>query len=358
MKRLLVVTAVALVLLALQPLSPASAVDSVNVQFIYASAGTQSQQEIQKWTPRPDSVIRGEWRVVVDASTNSSLQSFKVEIVPETSGIPALGPQALTSRSFDLGQTSSHRLTLPWDTTTLTPRNASYRIVARATSHVGTSAQSQVVGVIVDNPPAVPTGADAELVGGAPRITWDPNPEADLLHYHVLRSAGTLGFSKIVTLTSTSFSDTGAPKGVSLRYEVIAVRRSLVSKSGIASSASQPTERLVIPRPVTEEDGPPPAAQIAPPQPGEVRAVEGREVVGARRDVGFEPTLPYSDDASVPPPYNFSDDSELTYAGETSAAPQPGLQLTVHKPPFVAAALLLIGIAAHLALLSRRLLRD
>lgn len=73
-------------------------------------------------------------------------------------------------------------------------------------------------------PPAAP--ADVAVVAGATgaELSWTRNQESDLKEYRVYRSAGTGPFQQIGKPAATpTFSDTGAPSGVALRYRITSV---------------------------------------------------------------------------------------------------------------------------------------
>ncbi|MGH9196560.1 MAG: hypothetical protein ACRD1T_12560, partial [Acidimicrobiia bacterium] len=306
------------------------------------------------YTPPPGSVITDTWRPVVDVSTASSLSSFNLVISAQSPIPEPLGQGSSASKNYPAGATSSDRLTLVWNTRTLTRYNGVYRLVATASSHGGNTESSTIPDIKVENPPVQPVNVTSRVEGEVPVISWSANPEPDLMHYRVYRSADAGSFSSIWTTTDTKLSDPNASKTASLRYQIDAVRRSPVKSSGIASIFSKPTAGLVVA---------PPGAATKPSvidhsNPAPVAAVKPKTVMAKQGNLGFAPVLPYESLELPNAPEATSGGQEETSVEQTPVSqsiPQI-VRSTVYKPPFIAAALLLLVTAMHVLRLAGRLL--
>lgn len=336
---------------------PAGAAGDAWITVQHAPSGA-TEEEARQWTPREGSVLRGNWKTVVDAGAYSSLRSFTVAIQPEDPNTPS--PQgAEESRSYPTGWKGSDRIEMVWDTRTLTPFNAYYKVVASAVSWIEDRREVAVTRLAVDNPPAAPVGVEAALREEVPVLTWKTNKEPDFRRYLVLRSSGTLPFRQIASTAKTTFSDDDAPRGVSLRYEVVAVRASVVDPDGISSQPSKPTPPVTTAAPEGAE-APSQPVEIPAPVAAPVAPVKAKHTVLPRRDVGFAPQLPYSDPIPQPPAENLVVAPEAQSRPQTTFVSLPSVVAgarMVAKPPFVAAALVLIVAALHTAMAARRLFR-
>ena len=148
--------------------------------------------------------------------------------------------------------------------------------------------------VTIDNPPVAPGNVKATLnpaANNTPLVTWDANPEGDILGYEIFRSGSS---AAPFTSTTNSFQDTTAPTGTPISYIVVAVRSSPVYASGITScgaaapcadpakGGSAETAALTVP-------APPPAAQ----QPSSVATADPpKPVVQTKTGSGTLPTTP------------------------------------------------------------------
>jgi subtilase family serine protease/flagellar hook assembly protein FlgD len=147
--------------------------------------------------------------------------------------------------------------------------------------------------VLVDVPPAAPTGLSATPGDHRVTLAWSPSPEPDVTGYRVYRAATAGGPYAFVTATATpSFLDTGLPNDITVRYVVTAVDARFESEYS-AEVAATPT-------------APPPAVI-----PAEVRftpaTIDGAclvvEVAGDRPD-------PYQPAASLLPNHDDDDDDD------------------------------------------------
>lgn len=119
------------------------------------------------------------------------------------------------------------------DPTALAP-NGEYEITALAVANGGADALATTK-VIVDNPAATPTGVVATVQDDGVALTWEPNPEPDLLGYQIeRRSEG--DFEVLGHTTDTSVLD---PVGAgNYAYRVTAIRSSAARSTGRPSTPS------------------------------------------------------------------------------------------------------------------------
>lgn len=340
----LLVLLVTLSAMALVP--PAEADMDITVEFLHAPDGADPRQ----WTPQPDSIMTGTWKVVAEARATSNLRSFKVAI--EAEGESGMGSGAEVVRTYSPTEKSSDRIELPWDTVQLTPYNGVYRLVAYGESQVGGNQSASVTELKINNPPHPPTNVTAEIISGVPTVAWKAPPEPDVTGYRVFRSEEEQPFSRVGKVAGTSFEDSEAPSGVELRYLLVSVRSSPVSSSGVSSAATLPTPAIMVVPP--ERVG---GSMLDEPRPLEAapQAV-ARLVLGQRRDLGFEPYLPY-------------DEGEETLAIATEEAQDSGppdieftaieeaVEGTAYKPIFAASGLILLVGALHLLRFALMLLK-
>ncbi|HEU5003231.1 MAG TPA: hypothetical protein VFW71_10705 [Actinomycetota bacterium] len=305
-------------------------------------------------TPDSGTTLTGTYQVHFDSGSLDSLSSFSVAIVPGK-GIPALPASATVSHNYKLlASTLSDTIAFAWNTATQTPYNGVYSISATAVSLLGDVASSQVSQLSVNNPPSTPSKVAAVLAGGQPTVTWAANPEPDITGYEVLRSTGG-AYSPIGTVNTTTFNDPAAPQGSALTYEVIAVRSSPLTKAGISSAASSPSN-AVTPQPVAVQ--PVTLSVVAPPSPIAPPKLKPITVGGntiAPIDNTFAPNLPFGQaiptaTETVP---SFTTGSVQALAGD----PPSGGTSTAQKLRYIAAAALLIVLAAFIIRFARKLLK-
>lgn len=126
-----------------------------------------------------------------------------------------------------------------WDTTVSTgssqiARNGEYSIRATGSATGGSSDDASIT-VLVDNAPATPSGVAASPQGEGISVTWNANPEPDIVGYRVERDSGS-GFGTAGTTDRTSFFD-GVGPGTH-NYRVVALRSSPSTTGGKPSSPS------------------------------------------------------------------------------------------------------------------------
>lgn len=335
--------AVGILCMVIWAISPgiAAAVDDLTIEIVQA--------------PPTGSVLRGDdsFPITMRARADSSLKSFSVLIAPAENprpGMEVVGGS--TSGSWPTGAKTSETLSLSWNTKNVTPYNGLYRIIATGESHVGGTKTIRLDGYAVDNLPVAVSGIVSEIKGDDPYLNWQANSEIDLISYRVYRAVGSSGYKNIAVTTTTAYADREAPKGVELKYYVTAARRSVVSKEGWVESLPSKVTSFFIPLPQSNAQptvSAPQEAPAAPPVP-RVEARPGSTIVHN----GFGELLPYGTfDGSQP------EVQAPLSEQEGPAIFQPRLQSSgaaalpqVYKPPFFAAALLMIAAAAHIGRLA------
>jgi hypothetical protein len=114
--------------------------------------------------------------------------------------------------------------------------NGEYAVTARAIANGGADATT-VAKVIVDNPAATPIGLGVGATREGVRVTWQPNPEPDLLGYQIERDSGA-GWEVLTQTIENSVLDPVTDGSYS--YRVIAVRSSAARSTGRPSLPSEP----------------------------------------------------------------------------------------------------------------------
>lgn len=318
-----------------------------SVQFRFASSGERPND----FTPRPGSTLTDSWRIVVDASASSSLSYFRVAIEAQEPIPESLPSSSALYRSYAPGASNSDRFTLDWNTRTITKYNGVYRIVAKAESHGGNSETGIVGDLKVENPPVVPTDVSVRLENDAPVVTWRANPEPDIKLYRIYRSDNGGVLSLVGSTTERRFIDSKAPTSTSLRYQVVAVRHSPSSAAGISSPPSKPSGSIMIIPPEASGQS---NHVIDISNPAPVTRVKPKTVVAKQGNLGFAPLLPY-DSVDLPVAVEEPEpEIPVEQAPVAQSLPQI-VRSTVYKPPFIAAALLLLVTAMHVLRIAGRL---
>jgi uncharacterized membrane protein YgcG len=127
--------------------------------------------------------------------------------------------------------------------------NGQYRLRVRAWGREvpvdtnGDEANEQSVVFGVAAPPAAPTWRDPAVTVDKERVahlTWNPNPEPDVLGYQVQRSLGSGPWEPLANVTTPSWDDPGtADAGGTYRYQLVAVRAGATPGSGVSSAFSE-----------------------------------------------------------------------------------------------------------------------
>lgn len=131
------------------------------------------------------------------------------------------------------------------------PYNGRYTLTVSATESdppVGsTTTQSASSSFSLAVAPAAPSGVTAVPSGDGSEVdlSWNPNPEPDLVGYQVDRSPQGAGFP--TTVTSPSFVDTGVSPGGTYAYSITAVRAGATSGSTVASAPTGASASVPVP---------------------------------------------------------------------------------------------------------------
>jgi cellulose 1,4-beta-cellobiosidase len=120
-------------------------------------------------------------------------------------------------------------------------------LLARFITSTGTVADT--FGIRHEEAPSTPTALTASASDASVALDWADNTEADLAGYDVLRATSADGtYSKLTTVTTSSWNDASVTNGTTYHYKVAAV-----DSYGYASEPSNPVS-------ATPADNTPPAA--------------------------------------------------------------------------------------------------
>jgi hypothetical protein len=270
-----------------------------------------------------------------------------------------------------------------WDTKPAATKNGNYTFVATAAQGGLTTqpSENQTATLKVNNVPVVPTGVQTALdASGVPVVSWNANPEPDIKGYQVFRSDQGLQSGLV---TTTSFRDTGAPKGQEVSYKVSALRFSPVDPGMIGSGTSDQTGAVAVPAPAADPGAPQNVATadpakggapagpmkqpvtlgiIKPSTPITAPTIPTRVVQLPQPSVvQFAPLLPYSgkipevpSTSNVPAPVAAQADPG---GGQSTVVALPGgVKVTpVDAVKYVATAAFLLVAAVHITRFARRL---
>ncbi|MGH9128039.1 MAG: hypothetical protein ACRDY2_03520 [Acidimicrobiales bacterium] len=126
--------------------------------------------------------------------------------------------------------------------------NGTYQVTVTATETDTTLLNQTSTGTAGANgsfaesvPPVAPSGVSAAPAASSAQgvsVSWNPNPEPDILGYVVLRSQGSGNPGEIGTATNTKYVDTTAKPGVSYTYSVVALRAGDTPGQSVLSPSS------------------------------------------------------------------------------------------------------------------------
>ncbi len=241
--------------------------------------------------------------------------------------------------------------------------NGPYQASATATeddsgqSHQGSpsSPVNFAEGVAPQAPSGVAAAKDAD--GRAVTVSWQANPEPDILGYEVQRTSVNGSDWSTVSpsprITDTNFRDSSVQSGTDYQYDVIAVRSGAQQGQTIQSSPSAPASTVAPPAGALIGPGAflgqlPAAVQaITDPVAGLVHPAQGPggPVTGSPTAGGYG-NLPYGGQAALSEPG--TPGAQDPKGGSSSAN-------LIRTALFVAAALILLAIAAHLIRMRRAL---
>lgn len=353
----------------------ASAVVALAGLLVLSAATSALAADVSITSPRANEAVSGITTIVVKESGGGLLGGQPTVTLTVT---PSAGGQA---RSVPVTSAGGGRFEGSWDTRAH-PTNGAYNIKAESSGGGllgGAGGSTTVSNVLVNNPPAAPSGVRAALQDGVPVVTWTAGREADLKGYRVFRSSDGGDYSLAGSPSGPSFRDSSAPAGVALRYEVAAVRSSPVNAAGI-EGRSGATPPVTIPAPQAAQ-GPAgagsPASQPAADLSRGVQPVAGAPLIPSPNAppaknlksaplapiirsgpnvVDFQPTLPFPD-AAPPQQFDTASGNPSPIAGTGGASGLSGNLTTADPTRFIAAGLLMLVASAHLAKAARRLLR-
>ncbi|MGQ0678081.1 MAG: hypothetical protein ACT4OM_00215 [Actinomycetota bacterium] len=266
-----------------------------------------------------------------------TIKTITVTIAPRFEG----GPKAVAATQ------EGSTFKMAWNTGKDAPFNGGYDIEAVATLSNQQTRSARVENVLVNNPPSTPAAPGVGIENGVVAIRWSANPEPDITSYKLSRAVDDGSFTAVASIEAgkaLGFTDSEAPVGTSVKYRLVALRRSPVSDAGLSSEPSVSASIAVpVPQPqpvATDAAGnplpasaevidpalapgtqplpPAPAASTAPPvsaDPFPVRKGAPPPVFKARpSEIAFAEALPFGE---APPPRQFED----PVGGEALAAP-------------------------------------
>ncbi len=193
-----------------------------------ATAGPADAVEVELEGVQRGAVVEG--RLALSATASSPAGIKRVEIT--------IDDQVANSTEFS-GLKQSAEVSYRWLTplqvgSTKLASNGEYVITATAIANGGADAVARTT-VIVDNPAAPPAELSLRLTAEGVALSWEPNPEPDLLGYQVERSIDG-EFEVLGHTTDTTVTDPVGPGTYS--YRVIAIRSSAARSSGRPSVPS------------------------------------------------------------------------------------------------------------------------
>jgi hypothetical protein len=165
--------------------------------------------------------------------------------------------QPVHTWEFSGSDERTQTLTYEWDTRTLTPRNAQYKIRVEVTESGpgGGEAFRERVGIKVDNPPQRPsTPRITDVTEDGPTVEWSKNPEPDIHSYTLYRARTSSAndeptgddfapFKKVECQQSPCTLQDEVDEAGAYWYRVRATRTSIVTPDeGISSSLSRTSE--------------------------------------------------------------------------------------------------------------------
>ena len=101
-----------------------------------------------------------------------------------------------------------------------------YKYEIQARGDKATGRRSRPVSVTIEDrfAPGAPTGLNLVAGAGTLELSWNPNPEADILGYTVLRATGPESFSVVAPFVDApAYTDSKVQRGARYRYKVTAL---------------------------------------------------------------------------------------------------------------------------------------
>jgi subtilase family serine protease/flagellar hook assembly protein FlgD len=288
--------------------------------------------EVALFAPTAAERIRGLYAVRGVAHSESDFASYRLSLRrPDGS---TLGELRTSSSPISGGVLHT------WDTRGI-DSETSLRLRLSALDTSGNQAQAEVQVVVDNEPPAAPTGLQANEAGDDLLVTWDANTEPDLLGYLLYRRGQLIGHGgslpgdlRPLAMPENLYADADAPDGA-LTYRVYAI-----DQSGNISAPSAPAELV--------RDAGPPSLRIVRPQSDEEFSIavevlaesddsDIASVVFASRMAGSSAWVGFGQVQTQPPWRSTFEPGELAYGDyelRATATDQGGL--VDPEPPVVA----------------------
>jgi hypothetical protein len=206
--------------------------------------------------------------------------------------------------------------------------NTTYQLVATAqdcrvlTNNCTTDTISQSVPVAFPPTPPANVAAVTAHGGSQATITWDPNPEPDIVSYEVFRDTTSIAHVNVTPSTTTTYTDAPTKDGTYV-YSVRALRYGATYSGTVASdttaaptavkltnTASNPTTTTSTTKPGGGTGTLPPVLNSAKPPSGHTSLKASPTVGGGVAlsptaptsvDPGFQPVLPYTQPPATDP---------------------------------------------------------
>jgi len=342
-----------------------------------AAFAAQGVRFVAPPTPGKDQAVKGVQSIEAVAEPPSLLglglvaptvKSITVTIRPRP-GFKAGAPVAATKEG------PSFKMT--WNTGESTPYNGGYDLEAVATLSDNKTMAATVENVVVNNPASAPSGVKAGLEGDSAVVRWNQNPEPDITSYKVSRSVEGGSFTHLASIESgkpLAFTDSQAPVGKPLKYQIAAIRRSAVTDGGLVSEPSESSE-VTVPVPEAQQPGqvagqptdasgapitptlplaaPAAGPTMAPTLPVAKKAPPPPIYKARPGEIAFAPTLPFSG----LPPEQFDTESEDS-ASDLEAPSSLADSFTATNPGrFIAIGIVLLVASVFLFRTSRKILK-
>jgi hypothetical protein len=122
-------------------------------------------------------------------------------------------------------------------------QNGTYTVRVVGVSNGGARDEASA-SIHVNNPASTPTGVTASTLGNTSSVSWNANPEPDILRYRVERDSGS-GFATVTETQGTSFAEELSPgthtyRITAIRYSPAGGSRASAPSGGAAVSIEAP----------------------------------------------------------------------------------------------------------------------
>jgi len=110
------------------------------------------------------------------------------------------------------------------DTRAALGKTYKYEIQARGEKALGKRSSAKEVTIVDRFPPTAPAGLNIAAGAGTVELSWNPNPETDILGYIVQRATGNGTFAEVANyIDAPAYTDRSVERGVRYRYVVLAL---------------------------------------------------------------------------------------------------------------------------------------